>query len=324
MAQPALGYANASTTPTISSRSIFINLLRPINLLVMAVIFILYVCCGAIMLCGALGYFLGLPFLFIFVLMLIGHWANVVDEIGRQDRDELPRPFRDVQWYDDMCQPLGALALAVFLCYLPLHIVHLTVHDPHMQMLVGLPFALAGTLFFPAAFLITSTSGSITNLHPVRLWGTLVAAGGIYPVTVLLWTLAAIPYGFVLWTLLMSATPLWGELPHIYRDWRLLLGVLAASIYLMHYFCWSLGMIYRERHSMLPWEFQYHRRDPDRDVVAARRNTRPPKMKVSVVRPKQAEVGPAPSRFSSRATTAGRRLAGDFVVRRHTKMEDRR
>jgi len=124
---------------------------------------------------------------------------------------------------------------------------------------------------------------------------------------VLLWTLAAIPYGFVLWTMLMAATPFWVTLPHIYRDWRLLLGVLAASIYLMHYFCWTLGMIYRERHAMLPWEFQYHRRDPDRDVVAERRNRPTPKVKVSVKMPKapKAEFGPA-------STPAPQQQAGDW------------
>jgi hypothetical protein len=283
MAQPALGYADQTTTPTIGTHSAFVGLGRPINIVVILVVFVLHVFIALVLMgCSWLGYFIGIPFMFIFLMMLIAHWGNVVDDIGRQDRDEIPRPFRDLQWYEDLWQPFCAMALSLMICYGPELILRHFLHTPRMQLLL-VPLWLAQSFFFPAIFLITTTSGTLENLRPDRIWGTVVNSGGAYAIAVALWTIAGTAYSACL--VLMIALMEWAAkqfptlpAPYVYIvRWEVLLPALMVTIYLMHFFCWHLGLIYREHHARFPWAFQYHKRK-DESFASARRKSRQPKI----------------------------------------------
>ena len=277
MAQPALGYATTAATRPVSTRSAFFNLMRPANLIVWNLVFVLHVIIGLILIaCGYLGYLIGVPFMVIFLVMLAGHWANIVDEIGREERDELPRPFRDLQWYDDLCHPFFALMLAAFVCYVPYREATEWIHDPKIAIAVRAPLWLIGTYYFPAAFLITSTSGTISNLRPDRIIGTAAASGGAYNLAVLLWAPAGFLYNRIIWIMIGAGLPTWGKMPAWVQDWRGLaaIGVLFLSLFLMHFFSWTLGLIYRERHANFPWVFQFHKRRRDEGMGESRLRNR--------------------------------------------------
>jgi hypothetical protein len=280
MAQPAIGYADHSTTQAISTRSALVGLARPINIVVILLVFVLHVVIALVLMgCAWLGYFIGIPFMFIFLMMLIAHWANVVDEVGRQDRDEIPRPFRDMQWYEDLWQPFCAIALSMFICYGPELILRHYLHTPRMQLLL-VPLWLAQSFFFPAVFLIASTSGSLENLRPDRIWGTVTRSGSSYAIAVALWTIAGTAYNVCLWLILYLME--WAAnhfktlaMPFsLIIRWEVLLPALLVTIYLMHFFCWHLGLIYREHHRRFPWVFQYHQRKSEEPFGAVRSRRR--------------------------------------------------
>lgn len=277
MARPALGYADQSVEPVISQRSAFVNLLRPSNLVVMLLVYVLHVAAGAMLLaCSYLGYFIGTCFILFLVLMLLAHWANVIDEVGREERDDLPRPFRDVQWYEDFAQPLGALVLALVLCYAPAIIVTRYTFGLKAGPAIEFPFELLATYLLPAAFLITACSGTIENLAPRRLWGTATAAGGSYAMAVLLWCVGGGLYGYCFALMVLAATPFWWVIRAnpklaLYADARIGAIALVPAIFFMHYFCWQLGLIYRQHHMNFPWVFQFHRRKESEQTIGAAR-----------------------------------------------------
>jgi len=316
MAQPALGYADKGTTPAISTHSAFVGLGRPVNVTVIIVVFVLYVFVTlSLMGCCWLGYFIGIPFVFVILMMLIAHWGNVIDDIGRQDRDEIPRPFRDLQWYEDLWQPFCALALSLMICYGPELILSHYLHTPKMQLLL-VPLWLAENFFFPAIFLITATSGTLENLRPDRVWGTVTNSGGAYAIAVALWTIAGTAYITCLWLLIF----LMGWAAGHYKPqpppmswvlhWHVLLPAALVTIYLMHIFCWHLGLIYREHHGSFPWAFQYHKRRNGESFAEARRKNRQPKtpqkrMKVTIQPPKSSPSDAAPT--ASPASKSGKK-----------------
>jgi TctA family transporter len=45
-------------------------------------------------------------------------------------------------------------------------------------------------------------------------------------------------------------------LPNLW--WSASYGSLIMGIFLMHYFCWVLGLLYRQKHEQFPWVLQRH------------------------------------------------------------------
>lgn len=50
-----------------------------------------------------------------FLPLVLAHYGNVIDETGREARDELPRPFRDLSWADDLWGPFYRMALGLMI-----------------------------------------------------------------------------------------------------------------------------------------------------------------------------------------------------------------
>jgi hypothetical protein len=40
--------------------------------------------------------------------------------------------------------------------------------------------------------------------------------------------------------------------------WPIAIGSLVAGTYLLHFFCWHLGVLYRKHHQQFPWLYQRH------------------------------------------------------------------
>jgi hypothetical protein len=201
-----------------------------------------------------------------FVYMLtVAHLANIVEETGPEEKDELPTPMRGVSWYDDVWLPYWHFLFAFSLSYWPAFLV-LGSRDMWLRagptMTVGTAGGLfiLGTFFFPAVLLTTTTSGTYVNLRPDRVLGVIGAIGIRYVLVVLLWCAAAGIYyvgmmGSILWAMSIVAffVP---QRPPMPIGWGL--GLLAIGLYLLHMFSWVLGMLYRSCHANFPWAFQRH------------------------------------------------------------------
>ena len=51
---------------------------------------------------------------------------------------------------------------------------------------------------------------------------------------------------------------------------------LILAVYLMHLFCWRVGLLYRAHHEDFPWAFQYHVRTPRHGAPGAATANAPP------------------------------------------------
>lgn len=103
--------------------------------------------------------------------------------------------------------------------------------------------------------LTTTTSGTISNLRPDRVLGTIGRIGPRYAFLVILYAVAFSLYflGVVLTPL--SVLSILYPLPwyfHLPTAW----GCLILGILLMHWFSWLLGVEYRTGHLNFPWVFQ--------------------------------------------------------------------
>jgi hypothetical protein len=202
-----------------------------------------------------------MPFFIIFWFAVLAHFANIVDEIGPENRDELPRPLRNLGWMEDLAGPLWRFGLSLGICYAPAAVI---LGRAQGTITVSAILAAAiGSMLFPAILLTTTTSGSILNLRPDRLARVMRACGGAYLFLVCTWVAAAAVYvaGFIatslLWLRIVRVMlPL--TIPPTLFSAPVAYGLLVMGIVLMHGFCWHLGLQYRFHHHDFGWVFQFH------------------------------------------------------------------
>jgi hypothetical protein len=198
----------------------------------------------------------GLLFAAIFPLsILVGvmaHYANVVEDTGILEQDELPPLLRYAQWREDIWNPLLSTFFSLLICFGPALVLFVQFRNP----IVVLPLLL-GTLFFPAIFLTLTSSGSILNLRPDRVMGVVGHCGLRYIISVILAGLALAAYvPAAVLSAMLPAVPA-GVLPIGSTAACYLL--LIIGIYLAHLFCWHLGTLYRRYHEQFPWILQRYR-----------------------------------------------------------------
>lgn len=188
------------------------------------------------------------------LMALLAHYANVVEETGVFERDELPTPLRHAQWSEDIWQPFVAMFFSLMLCYGPAVAVGFSTSGG----LALIPFLL-GSLFFPAIFLTLTTSGTILNLRPDRVLGVIAHCGFRYFISVALWVMAAVIYGPAIINSTMLAKNVGRSLVGRIIPWDagpLSYVALFVGIFLAHLFCWHLGLLYRQYHEQFPWILQ--------------------------------------------------------------------
>jgi hypothetical protein len=269
-----IAYATGSTGRSISTLGIAIELLMPANAAVMVFVYALLL----------LGHYQSLEFatflaeyfpvwplllLNLPLWLILAHAGCTIDDIGPEGIDELPRPLRNFSFGEDILTPLFRTLLAMILCYWPALLSRLLL-DPANPMTVPIIaiMTLAGTFFFPAVLLTALTGTTILNLAPARLTAVIRLCGGGYflsiallipPAVLLLYYLTA----SVLFPPLLSA-PLFITL----NSPRTLLPALLLAVYLLHYFCWQLGLMYRAHHDQFPWLAQRHVKEPKPQAMA--------------------------------------------------------
>jgi hypothetical protein len=264
---PSLGYAVGITRRGVSMKSLAIELLMPANV---AVMFFIYLCCIA-------GYFttIGLatyterflvtvrPFLLLNLPMwiVLSHLGCTLEDTGPEAIDELPRPLRNFSLGEDFLTPLLRTLLAIAICFLPFSLLfhRLDPANP-LTLPINFIFALAGVFLFPAVLLTTVTGTTVLNLRPDRLAAVIRICGLQYFASIALFILAAAPTVYYLGNELLFPgqrdAPFFDSIEHPY----ILLPALAAAVYLLHFFGWHLGMMYRAGHDEFPWLAQRHER----------------------------------------------------------------
>ena len=273
-----INYSTTTTDqiqPTIVNLGVFARLFEPVNLIILGVVLLMHL--SLVVLTIITSYVIiifAAPILL--AMTLVGHYAMLVEEMGTNELDELPRPLRNVHLYDDFLAPFLHMVSSLLLCYWPsllIIIVNLIAlgsgkpfpfprtHNLHLALV------LIGSLFFPAIILTISTSGDLVNLRPDRVLGTIRCIGLRYLAIVLLWILAitAATVGQALVLLNWIAMLNFGAtipLPLIAQPF-IAYPLLAAGVYLLHAFGWVLGLEYRRTHAYYPWVLQHHIREAE-------------------------------------------------------------
>lgn len=262
VAKRALTYAAWDTAQVMTARRIFMQLFMPVNMVVMLFIFLFYI---AFQLFGLLGMSIfaaaGLmPTLYNIPLMfqMMAHYVNVLEDTGPDGFDELPRPLRNLSFVDDFFRPFSNMTMALGYCFLPA-LICFEALPPRVAGLGVLPLAL-GFLFFPAALLTLTAAGSLLNLRPDRLAGVIRASGGQYVLSLFLWVLGLPLFAESLFSVLLIPASIREDHQWIYKFNKpfIALPLLFATIILLHFASWHLGMIYRRYHQAFGWVLQEH------------------------------------------------------------------
>ena len=257
------------THPFIVDLGVFTRLFEPVNLIVLGVMFVMHL--ALIVLAIVSDYIIVIFFAPVaLTVLLIGHYAMLVEEMGPNERDELPRPLRNVHFYDDFVAPFTHMVSSLLLCYWPSLIIMVAnlsawANDhpfpfPHTRDL-HLTIFLIGSLAFPATLQTICTSGNILNLRPDRIWGTIRCTGLRYLLIVLLWMLAITSclagQLAVTFYWLSLFTPKSPPLPLLAQSF-IAYPLLILGVYLLHAFGWVLGREYQRCHPFYPWILQQH------------------------------------------------------------------
>ncbi|MGF1632268.1 MAG: hypothetical protein ACFCVE_00320 [Phycisphaerae bacterium] len=286
MALP-LGYAKRSTPavePIPSLLSLPMRLLLPHNLFVWGIVAAILLVSATVMgvpLAGALYTLILFPPL---MMLAIGHVALVIESTGPMEADDLPAPLRDVSFVSDIWVPffrtVQALAITFGL------VILLEVYVGPFPAAVSWLLYLLAAAAFPAALLTFVAGGLYANLAPHRLLAVMRLGGLSYvlAVVLLLVGMQLVGFGFVG---VLSVAVSWASqgvfirvpnfeisLPGVgVLGWGPLYivaaGSLVAGVYLMHLFCWIMGVLFRRHHEQFPWIMQRHlstRRDTMRQL----------------------------------------------------------
>ena len=268
VAKRALNYASGESARRVGAGSIALQLLQPINLIVMGFILLFHVYAYVAMMVTSIFVFT-VVFWLAAPLMLLAHYSNVIDEIGPCDRDELPRPLRNLDWHDDLWGAFVQLTFALIVGFLPwILTIALTWNwadeaDTTMILVNGIGLGLS-LLITPAVVLTATTSGSISNMRPDRVMSVMNVLGARYLLLVLLGMLTFVIYGLGI---------LGGNLPFLaypfpvlrelkFLSYPVATGLIVVGVYFGHWFCWYMGVLYRENHAEFPWSHQQYVRQP--------------------------------------------------------------
>jgi hypothetical protein len=257
MAQTTLQYASANLNPKVSFLKPLVELLTPINIAAMFFVLAAHVFLTVMNL--TILSFCAIFLFFIIAPGLIAHYANVIEEIGVEERDELPRFLRYFNVYEDIFAPFFKVMLSVFLCYGPGMIFYAVapIREPTRELVADGLF-LVGTAFFPAVVLTAITSGVLVNLRPDRVIETIIEIGPKYALFVVLFFVAINVY----WAGIAATLSVFVSIfsmtapKNAGARWAIAYGLLCSGIYLMHYFAWVMGLTYRAHHEKFPWVLQ--------------------------------------------------------------------
>ncbi len=264
MPVPSLAYAVGATRRP-SHYPPWVDLLMPANMAVMFFVLLFYVAAYLAKIpLNTFAIYLNVPTVYALIpniplWLIVAHYGCVVEDIGPDAMDELPRPMRHMAFGEDLFHPLLRVLLALTLCFWPVGLVLLKMDQTtRAGPALVLTLVVIGCSVFPAVALTTLTGVTVLNLTPSRIMAVISLCGGRY--------LKAVPLFFAVFVLtsyLMlgpSTIPAMVNFPGIQYTLRLtvLLPGVVLAIYLSHLFAWQLGLMYREHFDEFPWLAQRH------------------------------------------------------------------
>ena len=246
-----------------------LDLLMPASLVVLFIVFVVQVGYQLFALFAArvLGAF-GLPpeiVLLPLLGLLLAHYANVVEDTGPFEHDEIQRPLRDMGLSDDLFFPFASSVAALLLCYFPIPIVLQFISVDAAAIPLGIAW-IAGSFLYPAVLLTILTSGSYLDLAPTRLLGMIRACGSQYWISCTTWLIVG-PLLAISVLTPRQATVLIPQLRALGEP-GLFVPLVAVTIYFAHFFHWHLGLLYRANSVRFPWVLQSIIMDRPRVAVA--------------------------------------------------------
>ena len=153
---PVPQYASSEQLP-FRAWQIIPNLFHLQNLAVMFGVLLMHFLIHLMLFPLTLKFFILAPFMLMIVGGFFSHYANVIETIGPDGQDELPRPLRDLQWMEDLWGPFSRFMLALLIAY------GVGITFLYLPQVARAPFLLAtfiiGSIFFPALLLTAATSG---------------------------------------------------------------------------------------------------------------------------------------------------------------------
>jgi len=192
------------------------------------------------------------------------HFGNTIVTIGPEEHDELPRPLLSLSPWDDIFGPLLKVLGAVLICYLPMFAVLAVISGP--ARVVALPLMVVGGYYFPAVVLTLTTSGSILNLHPVRVRNVIRLGGMRYFRIAAAWIIIFPLYVWATLRVNLVFDSLSIETGPYERREILLAGPIAVlSVFFLHYLCWQLGLLFRAGHERFGWVWEELLRQREED-----------------------------------------------------------
>jgi hypothetical protein len=256
---PKLSYSVVPPA-SISLGGSFVALLRPVNVIVMGFILLIHFFAHLTTAVTLSGFYFVFVAPLVLVMALIGHYGNVIEETGPGGRDELPTPLRNASFTEDMWRPFTQVSFALFLAFLPLWISEDIAMPLGARSVVQFICLVAGILAAPALLLTAVTSGTFLNLRPDRVAGVMAICGARYGILALTFTAGAAAYWFAVGILVDAQAVLLTRQSFSVGFTELGTGyaALGGAIYLMHAFCWQLGLVYRTYHERFPWILQRH------------------------------------------------------------------
>jgi hypothetical protein len=293
IAKPALIYATPGMGRSSSMAWAFVQLFMPLNLAVMLAVYVVHLLMMPLVLVVAAGFFIivmAVPFM---VCLLMAHYGNIVEDIGPNQRDELPRPLRDLGWYEDIWSPLVGVMGSLLICYGPMLLAIFAHISANAKFALLALLGGVGTFFFPAVLLTLQTSGTSFNLRPDRVLKVINACGASYFINVVLWVAAVVIYTWGWLGTSLAIVKTYGQyakLPNLLTSWSITMPMLVLGMFLMHYFCWCVGLLYRVYYAKFPWVFQFHEPTKMREAVKGKPNHAP-----RALRPNQRRLRPAPA-----------------------------
>jgi hypothetical protein len=267
MARAAISYASGNMDRTVSPMKIVVELFMPMNVVVIFFMLCAHVFSAVMWVPSSQVLFFLMPAFLLLQCLMLAHYGNVIDHTGRQEFDDLPRPLRDLSWHDDMWSPFVSMFGGLMIAFAaPLFIfLRLNIVTKASAGIVLLVIALLGTVFAPAILLTTNLSGSVLNLRPDRVLKVMRVCGWHYVGATALWLLTWPSYFVLGWvgfdqamrdTFSLSLTRSTPE-----GAFLVVVPALIIGVYLMHWFCWYLGLMYRAHQDQFPWVLQRHERE---------------------------------------------------------------
>jgi hypothetical protein len=269
IAKRAVQYATHDLNLRVTPGTILLALFQPVNMFVMMFVVLAHSIFQAFALVVECGFFLMVPVLIIIAAMLVSHYGVVIEEIAVRDSDELPRPLRDFSVSEDLWNPFVRFCFALLVCFWPVIFQWQLRSLGMVGQALLFTLILFGVFFFPAALMTSVIAGSYLNMRPDRIIGVVRGCGPRYMVAVISFAVAEVIYlagiGIVNIGTISLMRP---GMHYVFLGFSIGSPVLLVGIYLMHFACWHLGLLYRGNHDSFPWILQRHVYSKRTDTIA--------------------------------------------------------